>query len=106
VHDKLFTPKKIAELYAFPQRLDGRGQRIAIIELGGDFRRAELSRYFARLGIKTPKVTAVSVDGGRKRPGVDHEADNEVLGDIEVIGAVAPGAEMLVYFAPLSGRGS
>jgi kumamolisin len=52
-----------------------------------------------------PKITAVSVDGGENRPGVDSEADTEVLGDIEVIGAVAPGAEMLVYFAPLSDRG-
>jgi kumamolisin len=101
----LFTPKKIAELYGFPAHLAGRGQRIAIIELGGGFRRSELRRYFASVGIEMPKITAVSVDGGRNRPGLDSEADSEVLGDIEVIGAVAPGAEMLVYFAPLSDRG-
>lgn len=100
-----FTPKRIAELYEFPRQFDGRGQRIAVIELGGGFRRAELRRYFASLGIDMPKITSVSVDGARNRPGVDREADNEVLGDIEVIGAVAPGAEMLVYFAPLTDRG-
>jgi kumamolisin len=100
-----FTPKRIAELYDFPKRADGSGQRIAIIELGGGFRRAELRRYFTSLGVTAPKITAVSVDGGGNRPGVDNEADNEVLGDIEVIGAVAPGAEMLVYFAPPSDRG-
>jgi kumamolisin len=100
-----FTPKRIAELYDFPRPLDGRGQRIAVIELGGGFRRAELRRYFSSLGLQMPKVTAVSVDGGRNRPGVDSEADHEVVGDIEVIGAAAPGAEILVYFAPLSDRG-
>ena len=105
VKDRSFTPKRVAELYDFPNRLSGHGQRIAIIELGGGFRRAELRRYFARLGIEMPKITAVSVDGGRNSPGVDSEADHEVIGDIEVIGAVAPGAEMLVYFAPLSDRG-
>ena len=105
VKPRSFTPKRIRQLYDFPKRLDGRGQRVAIIELGGGFRRAELRRYFASLGIEMPRITAVSVDGGRNHPGVDSEADNEVLGDIEVIGAVAPGAEMLVYFAPISDRG-
>jgi kumamolisin len=100
-----FTPNRIAELYDFPRHLDGSGQRIAIIELGGGFRRAELRRYFASIGVPMPKITAVSVDGSANRPGLDRKADNEVLGDVEVIGAVAPGAEMLVYFAPMSDRG-
>lgn len=100
-----FTPERIAELYDFPERLNGHGQRIAVIELGGGFRRVELRRYFASRGMGMPKVTAVSVDGGRNRPGIDHKADSEVLGDIEVIGAVAPGAELLVYFAPMTDRG-
>ena len=51
------------------------------------------------------EVTAVSVDGARNRPGVNHGADGEVLLDVEVIGAVAPGAEQLVYFAPMTDRG-
>ncbi len=105
VRPRSFTPRELAELYDFPADLDGRGQRIAIIELGGGFRRAELRHYFASLGVEMPKISAISVDGGRNRPGVDSEADNEVLGDIEVIGAVAPGAELLVYFAPVSDRG-
>lgn len=100
-----FTPKRIAELYDFPHHLDGAGHRIAVIELAGGFRRRELQRYFAQLGLGTPKITAVSIDGARNRPGIDQEADHEVVGDIEVIGAVAPGAEMVVYFAPLSDRG-
>jgi kumamolisin len=52
-----------------------------------------------------PRITAVSVDGVRNRPGVDAHADSEVMLDVEVIGAVAPGAELLVYFAPKSDRG-
>jgi kumamolisin len=100
-----FTPRRVAELYEFPPRLDGRGQRIAVIELGGGFRRAELRSYFERLGVPMPKITAVSVDGARNRPGVDRGADGEVRLDLEVIGAIAPGAELLVYFAPASDRG-
>ena len=100
-----FTPPRIAELYDFPRHLDGNGQRIAVIELGGGFRRAPLRRYFEKLGRPAPKLTAVSVDGVRNRPGVDRTSDGEVVLDVEVIGAIVPGAEQLVYFAPASDRG-
>jgi kumamolisin len=100
-----FTPPRIAELYGFPRSLDGSGQRIAVIELGGGFRRSQLRRYFEKLGKPMPKITAVSVDGVRNRPGHDHTADGEVVLDVEVIGAIVPGAEQLVYFAPASDRG-
>jgi len=100
-----FTPPRIAELYDFPRDLDGSGQRIGVIELGGGFRRSQLQRYFKKLGKPMPKLTAVSVDGARNRPGVNHSADGEVVLDVEVIGAIAPGAEQLVYFAPASDRG-
>ena len=100
-----FTPSRIAELYDFPRDLDGSGQRIAVIELGGGFLRSKLRRYFEKLGKPMPKLTAVSVDGVRNSPGRSHAADGEVVLDIEVIGAIAPGAEQLVYFAPASDRG-
>jgi kumamolisin len=100
-----FTPARIAELYDFPLHLDGSGQRIAVIELGGGFRRSQLRRYFEKLGRPMPKLTAVSVDGVRNRPGQNATADGEVVLDVEVIGAISPGAEQLVYFAPVSDRG-
>ncbi len=100
-----FTPSRIAELYEFPRRLDGSGQRIAVLELGGGFRRSNLRRYFEKLGKPMPTISAVSVDGVRNRPGVNHGADGEVVLDVEVIGAIVPGAEQLVYFAPASDRG-
>lgn len=100
-----FTPPRIAELYDFPRHLDGSGQRIGVIELGGGFRRARLRRYFEQLGKPVPKLTGVSVDGVRNRPGVDPTSDGEVVLDVEVIGAIAPGAEQLIYFAPASDRG-
>jgi kumamolisin len=100
-----FTPSRIAELYDFPRHLDGSGQRIAVIELGGGFRRSQLRRYFEKVGKPMPKFTAVSVDGVGNRPGIRHSADGEVVLDVEVIGAIVPGAEQLVYFAPTSDRG-
>jgi kumamolisin len=48
-------------------------------------------------------VTAVSVDEGKNSPGSD--ADGEVMLDIEVAGAIAPGANIAVYFAPNTDQG-
>jgi kumamolisin len=45
------------------------------------------------------------VDHGRNHPDGPNGADGEVMLDIEVVGAVAPGATIAVYFAPNTDRG-
>jgi kumamolisin len=45
-------------------------------------------------------VSWVSVDKGQNNPTDANSADGEVLLDIEVAGSVAPGAKIVVYFAP------
>lgn len=53
-----------------------------------------------------PKVRSVSVDGGYNQPtGNANGPDGEVMLDIEVAGAVAPGAKIVVYFAPNTDAG-
>lgn len=98
-----FTPPQVAALYNFPTGVNGKGQSIAIIELGGGYIAADLKTYFSGLGIPTPKITAVSVDGGKNAPGSD--ADGEVMLDIEVVGSIAPGGNIVVYFAPNTDKG-
>jgi kumamolisin len=101
-----FTPVELAHLYDFPDTADGTGQCIAIIELGGGYRAADLKAYFKSVNLKMPKVTAIGVDGGKNAPtGDPNSADGEVALDIEVAGAVAPGAKIAVYFAPNTDRG-
>jgi kumamolisin len=100
-----YTPTQIAQLYNFPQGANGSGQCIAIIELGGGYRTTDLKNYYRALGIAMPKITSKSVDGGRNKPMVDTNADGEVLLDIEVAGAVAPGSKIVVYFAPNTDAG-
>jgi kumamolisin len=101
-----FTPPQLTQLYDFPANLDGTGQCIAIIELGGGFRMADLKAYFAELGLPTPKVSSVSVDHGKNRPtGSPDGPDGEVMLDIEVAGAIAPNAKIVVYFAPNTDKG-
>jgi kumamolisin len=98
-----FTPLQLGQLYHFPAGTDGTGQTVAIIELGGGYQQADLDTYFAGLGIKGPTVTSVSVDGASNTPGGD--ADGEVALDIEVAGALAPGATFVVYFAANTDQG-
>lgn len=100
-----FTPPQLAKLYNYPTDVTGKGQTIAIIELGGGFRKADITAYFASLGLKAPSVVAVSVDGGRNKPSTADGADGEVMLDIEVAGGIAPAAKLVVYFAPNTDQG-
>ena len=99
------SPALIAQMYNFPAGAHGAGQTIGIIELGGGYRTSDLNTYFASLGIKTPTVSSVSVDDGANKPKEDKNSDDEVMLDIEVVGAVAPGAQIVVYFAPNTSLG-
>lgn len=103
--DTSFTPVQIAQLYQFPAAATATGQTIGIIELGGGYRTTDLTTYFQSLGQKSPKVTAVSVDGGKNSPTTASSADGEVMLDIEVSASVAPGANIAVYFAPNTDQG-
>jgi len=47
--------------------------------------------------VTRPQVVALGVDGGANVPGPDPNTDAEVMLDIEVAGAVAPGAKIAVY---------
>lgn len=100
-----YTPVQIAQLYQFPPNASAAGQTIGILELGGGYRTADLTAYFKSLGQPTPKVTAVSVDGAKNSPSTADGADGEVMLDIEVSAAVAPGANIAVYFAPNTDQG-
>ncbi len=97
-------PNEVAQLYNYPAG-DGTGQCIGIIELGGGFQLDDLSTYFSSLNINLPQVISESVDGGTNSPTTADSADGEVMLDIEVAGAIAPAAKIVVYFAPNTDQG-
>jgi kumamolisin len=98
-----FNPPDVAKAYNYPPGLDGTGQTVGIIELGGGYRAQDLQTYIAGLGLRTPTVVPVSVDGATNSPSGDPGSDDGEVGlDIEVVAAVAPGAKIVVYFAPNS----
>jgi len=100
-----YNPRQVAQLYQFPLDVTGAGETIGILELGGGYKPADLKNYFAAQKITLPTVIAVLVDKAKNAPTNANSADGEVLLDIEVAGSVAPGAKIVVYFAPNTTQG-
>jgi hypothetical protein len=100
-----FTPPEAAQAYHFPAG-DGAGETIAIIELSGGYRRRDLQIYFNTLGVSTPQIEDVPVDGGANLPtGNPTGTDAVVTCDIEVAGAIVPKSRFFIYFAPNTEQG-
>lgn len=100
-----FYPNYLGQIYNFPSKSTGAGQIIALIELGGGYDIFKVQSYFQSIGIPAPNIISVSVDGALNNPYDRSGANAEVQLDIEVAGALAPGAVIKVYFAPNSDQG-
>lgn len=97
-----WTVPALCKRYDWPTGLPGNGV-IAIVELGGGWRAADVQKYFNSVGLPAPNIMDVSVDGTVNDPGHD-DADFEVALDIQVAGAsfaVATGrpATIHIYWA-------
>jgi kumamolisin len=95
-----FTPTTLASLYDFPAGT-GKDVCIAVIELGGGYRVADLRKYFSDINGPLPKVSSVSVDHARNQAtGDPNGPDGEVMLDIEVAGTIAPEADIVAISRP------
>jgi len=100
-----FNPGQVAAAYGFPAGGTGKGQTIALIELGGGYPTADLKKYFKQQKAN-PKVSAVSVHGATNHPtGDPNGPDGEVELDIQVAGSIASNANIVVYFAHNTDKG-
>lgn len=105
-----FSVLELAQLYHFPEALDGSGECIALIELNGvdtrgaitgtGYKVSDLEAYFKKNRKTVAHISPIGVYGGLNKPGVDEIGDAEATIDIEIAGAIAPGAKIAVYFAP------
>jgi kumamolisin len=102
-------PAQIAQLYDFPP-LFAAGQTVGILEFGGGFSQSDLNQFCAAQmpPIPAPTPTIVSVDGQSTTPGSaasPNPADGEVALDVQVVAAIAQGANIVMFFAPFSDDG-
>ncbi|HSE98935.1 MAG TPA: hypothetical protein VLD57_11775, partial [Blastocatellia bacterium] len=134
----------MAEVYNFPEGFNGKGQCVAIIELGGGFHESDIEEYFYKYGPRRPNITVVEIDGQKNNPArravieellrafgeaphsvVAHPRGNkepapgssslaeleealwtvETTMDIQLVGAFANAAHIVVYFAPNNEHG-
>ena len=127
----LLPPCQVADYYRFPPNATGKGQRIALIEFAGGYHFRDIEAYFKKLGIKRPAISPKSVHEARNNPlrygtlqqivammevnpekALRQYADTlaefvntlEVTMDLQIAGSLAPGAELVVYFAPPTGQ--
>lgn len=103
---EMIPPRDIAgNYYSFNEDLTGKGQSIALLQFGGGYCDGDLDRYFKELNLPRPEITtnlktqpAACDGGGGGRPGVFCN-DMEVYMDLEIVGSIAPGADIHVHFA-------
>lgn len=100
-----YFPTDIRKIYQFPDNLNGAGQRVAIIQLGGGFRQNDLDVYFSSLGLNSPIVQFVSINGAPNNPTDNNSDDVEVMLDLCIAVGVANGITPIIYMAPNSFQG-
>jgi kumamolisin len=116
-----FFPPQVAALYNYPSNLTGQGQNVAIMSFNGapdgnphgGYKLAALKTYFVNvLGGTAPTFTNVVVMGPGNDPGPDTQASSnrgdstgEVMLDACVVGSVAPGANIFMYFTEFTTQG-
>ena len=99
-----FVPTELADVYNFPSA-DAKDQCIALLEFGGGVEDSDLTAYFEKIGQPKPNVQVVALDGVSTDPAADPDSTGEVMLDIEVVGALAGGAKVAVYFATFDEKG-
>lgn len=102
---RALSPLDVASSYQFPSKWNGSGQTIAIIELDGGFVQTDIEQYFRSMNLRPPRIQAIFIDEqtnevNRHLPRhPELNADSQVALDIQIAGAVAPGAQQVIYFA-------
>jgi kumamolisin len=99
-----FMPGELATIYNFPPN-DASGQCIAILEFGGGVETADVTAYFKAINAPEPAITVVALDNVSTDPAADPASTVEVMLDVEVAGALAPGAHLVVYFSTFDEKG-
>ena len=97
-------PSDMARLYNFPPGLDGTGQVVGLLEFGGGFKKKQVAAYFAKTGQPLPDIIEAPLPGAANDPR-DAAASNQVLADIQLVGGIAPKAQLRVYFAAFGAPG-
>jgi kumamolisin len=103
-HTIPLSANEVAARYQFPDG-DGSGQTVGVIQLRGAFKPDDFTKCMAAQGI-TAKIPVVKrIDNAELAHVEETEKDVESAIDTQIVGALAPGARIVVYAAPDDERG-
>jgi len=92
------SPADIRRIYGFPGHLDGTGETIALLMMGGAIDIGDLTLFWRAHGITPPEVRVVELGPTRGGHLVDPLHRLEATMCVAWAGAMAPGARIVVYF--------
>jgi len=99
-----WLPMQVARHYGFPlAELDGEGQSIAIISLGGKLNKAELRKDFAAMRMPMPMLRLKDIDARNIPEEQNNGPTDETHLDLEVVGCICPRANITIYRAANDG---
>lgn len=90
------SPADIGRIYNFPDEWTGEGETIAVINLGGAIDDSDLETFWRAQGITRSPLTRVDI-GPPAEPSTSPLARQEASMTLEWAGAMAPGAELVVF---------
>jgi kumamolisin len=113
-----YLPTQLQTLYDFPSG-SAEGQTVGIFAFNGSlgeggpsgpggYEPAVLERYFQDLGLPMPRITDVTIQGPGNEPGDGtnpYDSSGEVYLDLSMVGALANGARIVMYFTEFNEQG-
>ena len=94
----------VASRYQFPDA-NGSGQTVAILQLRGTFKTDDFTKCMQAQGVSAKLPIVQRVDNAELTHDIETEKDVESAIDTQIVGALAPGAQIVVYAAPDDERG-
>lgn len=99
---KGYMPNEVADAYNFPKGTTGKGYGSVVVALGGETDLAGAAKYFKDNGLPEVQIKKTALPGADTSPS---DATGETDLDMQVKGAVAPGAAIEVVSGENSDRG-
>jgi kumamolisin len=106
LHGQTIPPsaKDIGNRYGFPDS-DGSGETVAVLQLRGTFKADDFTKSMQDQGVAAKVPIVKRVDNAELTHEIDTAKDIESAIDTQIVAALAPGAQIVVYAAPDDERG-
>ncbi|MFY9718557.1 MAG: S53 family peptidase [Candidatus Cybelea sp.] len=98
------SAKGIAARYLFPDA-DGSGVTVGVLQLRATFDADDFAKCMQSQGVTAKTPVVVRVDNAELAHQIETAKDLESAIDTQIVGALAPGAQLVIYAAPDNERG-